>query len=103
MSAREDRRTPEEKASTQWFVVATDKFMSGWGQAPGRSLFALACSTWDDAQVVRDNLLARPEMKRVRVVGGDWRPRLGEGDHLSIGGKTSAHPHYTPGFFRRKS
>ena len=80
----QDRRTPEEVAATVGFIVATDRFMSGWGHAPGRSLFAVPFRAWEDVEKIRQWLDARPEMLRVRVVGKHYRPKLREGDHLSI-------------------
>jgi len=35
-----DDRTPDEVARTIGFWVATDRFLSGWGHAPGRSIVA---------------------------------------------------------------
>lgn len=81
---RDDHRSEEDKAATIGFVVATDSFMSGWGQAPGRSLFAVPFRTWAEGRIVSENMHARSEMKRVRVVGKDYRPRMRPGDHLSI-------------------
>jgi len=83
-TVKDDKRTPEEKARTCGFVVATDRFMSGWGGAPGRSLFAVPFDSWELAHVIKDNMRHRSEMMRVRVVGKDYRPRLYSGDHLSI-------------------
>lgn len=80
----DDRRTPEDKAITAGFVVATDSFMSGWGRARGRSLFAVPFRTYEEAEIVLQNMEARSEMKRARIVGKDYRPRLRDGDHLSI-------------------
>ena len=85
----DDRRTPEERAQTAGFIVATDTVMSGWGRAPGRSIFALpvTLAELNDGRAVRrmtERMEARPEMSRVRECGRDWRPRLRAGDHLSI-------------------
>jgi hypothetical protein len=94
----EDRRTEEEKAATRGFVVATDKFMSGWGLAPGRSLYALAV-TANDGQIetVTNNMSRRSEMKRVRF---NLRlPKLRRGDHLSIEGPSCSPRFYTPNGF----
>lgn len=95
-----DRRSPEEKAATRFFAVGTDSFMSGWGQAPGTSYFALPCKDAKEAKVCAENLKQRGDMKRVRIVSGDWRPHLKAGDHLSIRNRDEASRHYTPGGFR---
>ena len=85
MSEFKDDRTDEEKAATIGFWVATDRFMSGWGHAPGRSIVAVPCVSADDAEKVERRLTLRPEMKRVRwVPGSRYRPQLATGDHLHI-------------------
>ncbi|KKN40355.1 hypothetical protein LCGC14_0734070 [marine sediment metagenome] len=95
----DDQRTEADKAATVCFVVATDGFMSGWGQAPGRSIFAVPCRSWEESSTVTDNMNHRSEMKRVRLVGLDWRPRLLKGDHLSIRAMDDCERFYTPGGF----
>ena len=80
----DDKRTEQEKAETEGFVVATDSFMSGWGLAPGKSYFAVPYRATDNPQAIFNRLDDRSEMKRVRYVGKDYRPKLREGDHLSI-------------------
>lgn len=89
------------------FVVATDSFLSGWGDAPGRSLFALEAANPREAEVLMNNLRARSEMQRPRIVGlvrrdGRYIPscRLREDDHLSIRDRREADRFYTPGGFR---
>lgn len=64
------------------YVVATDSFMSGWGEAPGRSLIAAACETSEQVDRALARFNERPEFKRVRF---NFRlPRTRAGDHLSI-------------------
>lgn len=84
MSTIVDRRSDQEKADTTGFIVATDRVLSGWGQAPGRSFFALPFRCMEEAIAAEKNLRARPCMLRVRIVGRNYRPRLRTGDHLSI-------------------
>ena len=79
----EDDRTANSRRTHTVLVVGTDSFMSGWGLAPGRSYAAWACRPEDQYRVYRW-VRSRSEMKRVRVVGCDYRPRLGSGDHLHI-------------------
>lgn len=95
----DDRRSEDEKAQTRCFAVGTDSFMSGWGHAPGKSYFALPCKDWREAQTCAENLRRRGDMKRVRVVGADWRPKLRDGDHLSIRNRDESSRHYTKGGF----
>jgi len=98
----DDRRTPEQKRATLGLVVATDNFMSGWGQAQGRSIFAVPFRTWQEGEIVADNMRARSEMRRVRIVGdypGEYRPKLRKGDHLSIRDMSPCPRFYAPGGF----
>ena len=96
----DDRRTEEDKARTVGFVVANDSFMSGWGQAPGRSIFAVPFRSWTEASIVEDNMRHRSEMKYVRVVGKAYRPRLRAGDHFSIRDMSECDRWYKEGGFR---
>ena len=97
-----DRRTDK---STPWaYVVFTDKFMSGWGDAPGRSLYALAVSDPNEEAIVLANGRARSEMKRPRTVvrfRADGTPavKMHEGDHLSVTDKADASRWYVRGGF----
>lgn len=84
----DDKRTAAEKRSTWGFVVATDKFMSGWGHAKGRSLFAVAVEDHNVAECVLRRFRQRSEMRGARIQGG--LPRLRDGDHLSIRGRKEA-------------
>lgn len=56
-------------------VAATDSFMSGWGEAKnGTSYAGWACKPEHESQV-HNWVSNRTEMKRVRIVGNDWRPK----------------------------
>ena len=68
-----DERTPEEYDTHSVIVLATDSFMSGWGQAQGRKSYAGWACRPEDARRVLKWVESRPEMKRVRVVGKDYR------------------------------
>lgn len=76
--------TQEEQETFQGFVVATDRFMSGWGMAPGKSYIATPYFSDADLKQVMEVLEGRKEMKHVRVVGRQWHPRLRSGDHCHI-------------------
>jgi len=80
----DDRRTDEQREITWGFIVATDSFMSGWGMAKGKSYFAVPVANNEQARIVEANMRRRSEMKRVRFVLADYRPKLQAGDHLSI-------------------
>lgn len=81
----QDDRTPTEVEQTIGFLVATDSFMSGWGEAPGRSIVACPVVSSDDAAAVEKVFDRRSEFKRVRWIAGQhYTPRLRRGDHLHI-------------------
>ena len=74
-----DDRTEEQKKTHTTIVLATDSFMSGWGEAEGGKSYAgwateegtiNACESW-----VRQ----RGDMQRVRIVAGDYKPPSGAG------------------------
>lgn len=86
------------------YVVATDSFLSGWGHAPGRSLFAVAVGTREEREAIESNMAARSDMTRPRFVRprkSDGFPdvRLQRGDHLSVRDRATAGRFYTPGAF----
>ena len=74
-----DDRTPEQRQTHNVIILATDKFMSGWGLAKGGPSYA----GWACRPALRGILEARvrnrPDMQRVRVVCGDYRPPSGPG------------------------
>ena len=87
---RIDDREPEEKQHTIGFWITTDRFMSGWGQAKGRSLVACPIFGSGDRDTVERRFRLRNEFQRVRYVSGQtFYPRLYSGDHLHIYDGTS--------------
>lgn len=51
------------------YVLATDTFMSGWGEARGKTnVLIVPCDTEDDADEVLRRLRRRSEMSDVRTV-----------------------------------
>jgi hypothetical protein len=86
-----DDRTPSQKQTHCVIVLATDSFMSGWGLCrDGTSYAGWACKPEHVVAVerwVRD----RREMKRVRIVGGDYRPPSISG-HCHIYVAKEGHP-----------
>jgi hypothetical protein len=86
-----DDRSTEEVAKTYGFVVANDKFMSGWGKAPGRSILAVPFVDEKDRDTILLRVEKRSEMKRVRIVyGKSYHPAMREGDHLHIYNTTTS-------------
>ncbi len=88
---KDHRREARPEGYYAWgFVVFTDKFMSGWGQAPGRSLYALEVTSPQEAELVLANGKNRTEMKRGRIVKTLKGIKLRKGDHLSVTDKFNA-------------
>lgn len=82
MTIRNDRRTPEQRKTHSWLVTATDRFLSGWGQASGgASKCAWACQTRMEAAECEARIRARGDMKYVNVTNRPWYPRAA---HVSI-------------------
>jgi hypothetical protein len=75
MAIRQDDRTPEQKKTHTILITATDKFLSGWGQARGGlSKCAWACKP-EHADKVFNWVQKRSEMKYVNYNTGKWYPR----------------------------
>lgn len=68
-SVKVDDRTPEQRKTHIWGVVAKDKFMSGWGGASGgASRCAWACPREVDVYQVLKWVQNRSEMRYVSIV-----------------------------------
>ncbi len=51
-----------------YYVVMTDRFMSGWGPAADKiNKLVISCNNKSEAEVVADNAKRRGEMKEVKV------------------------------------
>ena len=58
------------------YVTMTDKFMSGWGMAQGKTnKFIVECDNWEQAQTIERNAQRRSEMKYINI--RSTRPRYG--------------------------
>lgn len=82
-----DERTKAQKKATALYVVATDRFMSGWGEALGNSYFAVAVPSLARANDVERRFRQRSEFKYIRI--NKHLPRGGKKDHLSVSWDTS--------------
>ena len=89
-----DDRTPEEVESTIGFIVAKDKYMSGWGDAPGRSMVACPVTSSRDADRVWKTFEDRSGFVYLRwIAGSQYKAktfRLRSSDHLQIYDTTSS-------------
>jgi hypothetical protein len=53
---------------TKYWVSMTDKFMSGWGRAEGRTnKLVIECDSYEEAEIVAQNARNRSEMKFVNI------------------------------------
>lgn len=80
-----DDRTAEQKLTHTCIVLATDKFMSGCGEAKGGPSYAGWACTPNMVEIMEARLRARNDMKRVRMVSSSYRPPSGLGHcHIYI-------------------
>ena len=60
----------------KYYVTMTDKFMSGWGMAAGKTnKMIVECETWQQAEQIERAARARSEMRYVNIRTS--RPRYG--------------------------
>jgi len=53
----------------KYYVVMTDKFLSGWGLAEGKTnKLVIVCDTHKEASTIERNASKRDEMKNVYIV-----------------------------------
>jgi len=76
----QDHRTKDNDKPLCW-AVATDKFMSGWGCAPGHSYVAYPIYSYEDERALLEWMEERRDFIRVRI--NLSLPRLKDGDHCS--------------------
>lgn len=90
---RVDDRTPEQKQTHRWGVVAKDKFMSGWGGAVGgASRCAWALGPGVDSERFFAWVRNRSEMRHVHYVDlSTYRPPRGTA-HFHIYVADADHP-----------
>ena len=84
----EDDRTPEQKKTHNLIWLGTDPFLSGCGLATGGPSYAGWACTHADARECEAWVRGRGDMKRVRLVLGNYRPRPGRGHvHIYVWGE----------------
>lgn len=65
-----------------YYVTMTDKFMSGWGMAKGKTnKLIIECETLQQAETIQRNAEQRGEMRRVNI--RSTKPRYGAGVYES--------------------
>lgn len=51
-----------------YYVIMTDKFLSGWGEAKGKiNKFIVKCDTKEQALLIYKNAKRRTDMKLIRI------------------------------------
>jgi len=94
---KRDERTPAQRATHQWAVVARDTLMSGWGEAKGgtsRCAWAVPIHSVDLDRVY-NWVRGRTEMRNVHIVDlSTYRPPTGTA-HFSIFVVKPTHPAVT--------
>ena len=84
MAIINDQRTEDQRELTTWYAVGTERWPVGWGQAPRKSCYAIPCKNYDQAERAVEYLASRSEMKYVRIAKAPYRPKMQDGDYLSI-------------------
>ena len=80
--------SPRDIPEAAYYVAMTDKFMSGWGHAAGKTnRHVIPCDTYDEAQAITENAMGRSEMVRVTISTN--RPRAKDGVLLTYGDKAA--------------
>lgn len=61
---------------TKFYVTMTDKFMSGWGMAEGKTnKLIIECDNYEQAEIIERNARNRSEMRYVNICSS--RPKYG--------------------------
>jgi hypothetical protein len=54
--------------SKKFYVTMSDKFMSGWGMAAGKTnKLVIECATYEQAEIIQRNAMKRSEMKYINI------------------------------------
>ena len=88
--------------TTKLWVTMTDNFLSGWGQARGKTnKLVLECESNEEANIVEQNARNRSEMKYVNICAR--KPSYNARHYLtSWHDKTDYDSWYKPGYFKRE-
>lgn len=71
----QDDRTPEQKKTHTSLICGTDSFLSGWGMAKNGVSYAVWACKPENEHKVFNWVKSRSEMKRVRVVSSNYKPK----------------------------
>jgi hypothetical protein len=87
---------------TRVYVTMTDKFMSGWGGAQGRTAkYVIACDNYGEAGIVADNARSRSEMEHIKIVDGKKPVFSKTRFQTTYADKKEARNWFIPGYFRK--
>ena len=91
-----------EIPDAKYYVLANDTFMSGWGEAEGKTnTLIFTASSYDEAEIVSDNAKTRSDMKRVRINSN--KPSLQKsGYYYQVKTKDVAPNWYKQGYFKHQ-
>lgn len=80
-----DDRTAEQMKTHNRLVVATDRFLSGWGKAEGGGSYAPWACTEGELEACERWVRNREDMLRVRVVDADsYKPSGAAHFHIYV-------------------
>lgn len=85
----------------KYYVTMTDSFMSGWGQAAGKTnKLVIECDSREEAEVVADNARSRSEMKYVNI--SNRRPNYASNKYFTSWTDKGDYANwFIPGYFKR--
>ena len=74
--AKQHNKTNKQN-NMNYYVTMTDKFMSGWGMADGKTnKLIIVCDNYQDAETIFRNAKKRDEMKYVSICAN--KPKYGK-------------------------
>lgn len=85
-----------------FYVTMTDKFLSGWGGAKGKTAkYILPCKNYEEAEIVAANAKRRGDMKNINIVLN--RPKYDPKRYqVTFGNKKIAPIWYKKGSFSKR-
>jgi hypothetical protein len=68
MTSVTNNKNKNKMTKTKLWVTMTDKFLSGWGNAKGKTnKLIIECDSWEQANVISYNAKRRSEMRHVNI------------------------------------
>jgi hypothetical protein len=87
----------------KYYVSMTDRFMSGWGMAQGKTnKLVFVCDTYEQAQTVATNAENRGDMKYINICTS--KPRYNAQRYLTQYKTIAEYPSwYQAGYFKQRA